>query len=49
MATFGIEGIRPFFEVWHFRRDGNIVKIESLDDLIKLDLYIMYMNDLQNK
>lgn len=36
-----------FYEVWYFIPDNYIVKIEPLDDLKKLDLYIIYMNEIK--
>ena len=35
-----------FFEVWCFPPEDSIVKVEPLDDLNKIDLYINYMNEL---
>lgn len=36
-----------FYEVWYFIPDNYIVKIEPLDDLKKLDLYIIHMSKLE--
>lgn len=35
-----------FYEVWYFRPDNRIEKIEKLDNFKKIDLYIKYMNEL---
>lgn len=36
-----------FYELWYFRPDNEIEKIEKLTDKKKLDLYISYMNKLK--
>jgi|GEM_PF-3326591 len=35
-----------FYELWYFRSINEIEKIEVLDDLKKLDLYINHMNQI---
>lgn len=35
-----------FYELWYFRDENRIEKIEKLDDEKKLDLYISNMNKL---
>jgi hypothetical protein len=35
-----------FFELWFFRPNNEIEKIEELTDLKKLDLYIVHMQKL---
>jgi hypothetical protein len=35
-----------FYELWYFREENQIEKIEKLTDKKKLDLYIGYMNNL---
>lgn len=34
-----------FYEVWYFIPDNKIEKIEPMDDIKKLDLYIKHMNE----
>ena len=38
-----------FYEVWYHKRKGMIEKIEYLDDLNTLDLYINHMVNLEKK
>ena len=38
-----------FFELWYFRPDNKIVKIEKLTDKSRLDLYINYMASIDSK
>jgi hypothetical protein len=37
-----------FYEVWYFIPDNKIEKIEPLEDIKKLDLYIKHMNEPEN-
>lgn len=37
-----------FIEVWYFRPENKITKIEKLTDLRTLDLYISHMNKLDS-
>lgn len=37
------------FELWYFRPDNKIEKIECLTDLSKLDLYINHMASIESK
>jgi hypothetical protein len=36
-----------FCELWYFKPENKIEKIELLDDLKKIDLYINYMQELK--
>lgn len=38
-----------FYELWYFRTDNKIERIERLTDLSKLDLYINHMNSIDSK
>lgn len=36
-----------FVELWYFRDENSIERIEILEDISKLDLYINYMNHIE--